>query len=201
MDFKCDELISEKTDADSRALTVDPETTLTMDSYLTACTGIDALTHAIEAYVSTASSPIVDVHALAAIKLIWNNIEQAVSMPSYMPARENMLLGSLQAGLAFSNASLGAVHALAHALGGFLDLPHGECNALLLEHVVRFNISKASDRYKQIGEAIGLEMTGITERQRASVAHQPQWHRVWPRQPGRCRWPCRIDDEHHQCRL
>ncbi len=146
---------------------VDPETTLTMDSYLTACTGIDALTHAIEAYVSTASSPIVDVHALAAIKLIWNNIEQAVSMPSYMPARENMLLGSLQAGLAFSNASLGAVHALAHALGGFLDLPHGECNALLLEHVVRFNIAKASDRYKQIGEAIGLEMTGITERQRA----------------------------------
>lgn len=146
---------------------VDPETTLTMDSYLTACTGIDALTHAIEAYVSTASSPIVDVHALAAIKLIWNNIEQAVSMPSYLPARENMLLGSLQAGLAFSNASLGAVHALAHALGGFLDLPHGECNALLLEHVVRFNISKASDRYKQIGEAIGLEMTGITERQRA----------------------------------
>lgn len=146
---------------------VDPETTLTMDSYLTACTGIDALTHAIEAYVSTASSPIVDVHALAAIKLIWNNIEQAVSMPSYLPARENMLLGSLQAGLAFSNASLGAVHALAHALGGFLDLPHGECNALLLEHVVRFNIAKASDRYKQIGEAIGLEMTGITERQRA----------------------------------
>lgn len=146
---------------------VDPETTLTMDSYLTACTGIDALTHAIEAYVSTASSPIVDVHALAAIKLIWNNIEQAVSMPSYMPARENMLLGSLQAGLAFSNASLGAVHALAHALGGFLDLPHGECNALLLEHVVRFNIAKASDRYKQIGEAIGLEMTGLTERQRA----------------------------------
>lgn len=146
---------------------VDPETTLTMDSYLTACTGIDALTHAIEAYVSTASSPIVDVHALAAIKLIWNNIEQAVSIPSYLPARENMLLGSLQAGLAFSNASLGAVHALAHALGGFLDLPHGECNALLLEHVVRFNIAKASDRYKQIGEAIGLEMTGLTERQRA----------------------------------
>ncbi len=146
---------------------IDPETTLTMDAYLTACTGIDALTHAIEAYVSTASSPIVDVHALAAIKLIWNNIEQAVAMPHHLPARENMLLGSLQAGLAFSNASLGAVHALAHALGGFLDLPHGECNALLLEHVVRFNISKATDRYKQIGEAIGLEMAGITERQRA----------------------------------
>ncbi|WP_024872104.1 alcohol dehydrogenase-like regulatory protein ErcA [Tolumonas lignilytica] len=146
---------------------VDPETTVTMDPYLTACTGIDALTHAIEAYVSTASSPIVDVHALAAIKLIWNNIEQAVSAPDFMPARENMLLGSLQAGLAFSNASLGAVHALGHSLGGFLDLPHGECNALLLEHVVRFNIGTAADRYQQIGEMIGLEMKGLTDREKA----------------------------------
>jgi alcohol dehydrogenase class IV len=146
---------------------VDPECTLTMDSYLTACTGIDALTHAIEAFVSTASSPIVDVHALAAIKLVWNNIEQAVAAPHDLPARENMLLASLQAGLAFSNASLGAVHALAHSLGGFLDLPHGECNALLLEHVVRFNIAGAPDRYQQIGEAIGLDMRGMTERERA----------------------------------
>ena len=146
---------------------VDPETTLTMGPYLTACTGVDALTHAIEAYVSTASSPIVDVHALAAIKLVWNNIEKAVAMPNDMPARENMLLASLQAGLAFSNASLGAVHALAHSLGGFLDLPHGECNALLLEHVVRFNIIAASDRYQQIGETIGLDLRGMTERERA----------------------------------
>ena len=146
---------------------VDPECTLTMDSYLTACTGIDALTHAIEAFVSTASSPIVDVHALAAIKLVWNNLEQAVAAPHDLPARENMLLASLQAGLAFSNASLGAVHALAHSLGGFLDLPHGECNALLLEHVVRFNITGAPDRYQQIGEAIGLDMRGMSERERA----------------------------------
>lgn len=142
---------------------VDPATTLTMDPYLTACTGIDALTHAIEAYVSTASSPIVDVHALAAIRLIWNNIEQAVFTPDYLPARENMMLGSLQAGLAFSNASLGAVHALGHSLGGFLDLPHGECNALLLEHVVRFNIPMAAERYQQIGAAIGLDLRGMTE--------------------------------------
>lgn len=147
---------------------VDPEMTLTMDPYLTACTGLDALTHAIEAFVSTASSPIVDVHALAAIRLVWNNIEAAVAKPDGLPARENMLLGSLQAGLAFSNASLGAVHALAHSLGGFLDLPHGECNALLLEHVVRFNISRAPERYQQIGETIGLDMRGMTERERAT---------------------------------
>ena len=146
---------------------VDPETTLTMDPYLTACTGLDALTHAIEAYVSTASSPIVDVHALAAVKLIWSNIDDAVAMPRNLPARENMLLGSLQAGLAFSNASLGAVHALAHSLGGFLDLPHGECNALLLDHVVRFNITEAPDRYQQIASAIGLDLRGMTERERA----------------------------------
>lgn len=146
---------------------VDPETTLTMDPYLTACTGLDALTHAIEAYVSTASSPVVDVHALAAVTLVCNNIEQAVAEPGGLPARENMLLGSLQAGLAFSNASLGAVHALAHSIGGYLDLAHGECNALLLEHVVRFNIEAAPERYRQIGEAMGLDLRGMVERERA----------------------------------
>lgn len=146
---------------------VDPETTLTMDPYLTACTGLDALTHAIEAYVSTASSPVVDVHALAAIRLVCENLEGAVAAPNSMPARENMLLGSLQAGLAFSNASLGAVHAMAHSIGGYLDRPHGECNALLLEHVVRFNIEASPERYRQIGEAMGIDMRGMTERERA----------------------------------
>ncbi len=146
---------------------VDPETTLTMDPYLTACTGLDALTHAIEAFVSTASSPVVDVHALAAIRLIWSNLEQAVAEPKSLPARENMLLASLQAGLAFSNASLGAVHAMAHSVGGYLDLAHGECNALLLEHVVRFNIEASPERFRQVGEAMSLDMRGMTERERA----------------------------------
>jgi alcohol dehydrogenase class IV len=146
---------------------VDPETTLTMGPYLTACTGLDALTHAIEAYVSTASSPVVDVHALAAIGLVWNNLEAAVARPDFMPARENMLLGSLQAGLAFSNASLGAVHALSHSLGGFLDLAHGECNALLLEHVVRFNMEASHERYVRIGEAMGIDMRGMAAGERA----------------------------------
>lgn len=146
---------------------VDPETTLTMDPYLTACTGLDALTHAIEAYVSTASSPVIDVHALAATTLVWNNLERAVRDPGFMPARENMLLASLQAGLAFSNASLGAVHAMAHSLGGFLDLPHGACNALLLEHVVRFNMHTAADRYTKIGEAMGIDMRGMSAAERA----------------------------------
>jgi alcohol dehydrogenase class IV len=135
---------------------IDPETTVTMAPYLTACTGLDALTHAIEAYVSTASSPIVDVHALAAIRLVSGHLEKAVNAPTDLAARENMMLASLHAGMAFSNASLGAVHALAHSLGGFLDLPHGECNALLLEHVMRFNMAAAPERYRQIGEAMGM---------------------------------------------
>lgn len=147
---------------------IDPETTLTLDAHLTACTGVDALTHAIEAFVSTANSPIVDVHSLAAIELLWNNLESAVMTPDNLAARENMLLGSLQAGLAFSNASLGAVHAMAHSLGGYLDLPHGECNALLLDHVIRFNITAEPDRYHRIATVMGLNVRGLTEAQRAT---------------------------------
>jgi alcohol dehydrogenase len=135
---------------------VDPETTLTMSPYLTACTGLDALTHAIEAFVSTASSPVVDVHALAAIELVRDNIRLAVSEPDNLAARENMMLASLQAGLAFSNASLGAVHAMAHSLGGYLDLAHGESNALLIDHVIRFNYPVAEERFERIARALGV---------------------------------------------
>ena len=138
---------------------VDPETTTTMPAYLTACTGLDALTHAIEAYVSTASSPVVDVHALAAIRLIHANLTSAIDEPANTEARENMALASLQAGLAFSNASLGAVHAMAHSLGGYLDLPHGESNALLLDHVIRFNFDAARERYQHIAGLFGVAGT------------------------------------------
>lgn len=144
---------------------VDPETTLSMDSYLTACTGIDALTHAIEAYVSTASSPVVDVHALAAIRGVHDHLLEAIADPTDLRAREHLMLASLQAGLAFSNASLGAVHAMAHSAGGFLDLPHGESNALLLEFVVDFNFESALDRYRQVAGALGLDLRGRTERE------------------------------------
>lgn len=140
---------------------VDPETTITLDPYLTACTGLDALTHAIEAYVSTANSPVVDIHALAAIELIRDHLLSAVTQPENLAARESMMLASLQAGLAFSNASLGAVHAMAHSLGGYLDLPHGESNALLLEHVLRFNYPAAEERYQRISQAIGVSLTGV----------------------------------------
>ena len=140
---------------------IDPQTTTTMDPYLTACTGMDALVHAIEAYVSNASSPLTDLHALQAIRLVSANLMTAISQPQNMEARNGMMLASLEAGLAFSNASLGAVHAMAHSLGGLLDLPHGECNALLLEHVIRYNFQSASERYIEVLKALGVESTGL----------------------------------------
>lgn len=137
---------------------IDPETTITMPPYLTACTGMDALVHAIEAYVSTANSPLYDLHATEAIRLISANLLPVLVDPDNIELRNKVMLGSLQAGLAFSNASLGAVHAMAHSLGGLSDLQHGECNAILLEHVIAYNFPVAANRYAKIGEAMGLEL-------------------------------------------
>ncbi|MEW6658236.1 MAG: alcohol dehydrogenase-like regulatory protein ErcA [Thermodesulfobacteriota bacterium] len=137
---------------------IDPHTLTTMDPYLAACTGLDALVHAIEAYVSLAHSPITDLHALAAIRLLCSHLLPSLAAPGNLQLRSQVMLGSLEAGLAFSNASLGAVHAMAHSLGGLLDLPHGECNAILLEHVMSFNFPEAPDRFSHIGEAMGLDL-------------------------------------------
>ena len=142
---------------------IDPVTTTTMPSELTAATGMDALVHAIEAYVSTNSTPITDLYALEAIRLICGNLRQALTHPLELQYRESMMLGSLLAGLAFTTASLGLVHAMAHSLGGLLDLPHGECNALLLEYVVAFNFASAPAHYQQIGVTMGLPMKGLSQ--------------------------------------
>ncbi len=152
---------------------IDPLTTVTMSPYLTACTGMDALVHAVEAYVSTANSPLLDLHALEAVRLVCNNLPLVLTAPDDLELRNNMTLASLQAGLAFSNASLGAVHAMAHSLGGLLDLPHGECNALLLQHVVNYNFPEAAGRYVKIGGAMGLSLEGLPAgaARKAIVAH------------------------------
>ncbi|MBP2627060.1 MAG: alcohol dehydrogenase, class [Firmicutes bacterium] len=142
---------------------LDPEVTISMDPYLTACSGMDALTHAIEAYVSNASSPITDLHALEAIRLIWEALPEVMVQPSDLGWRAQVLMGSLQAGLAFSNAILGATHAMAHSLGGFLDLPHGECNAILLGPVMQYNYSACLEKSQKIGEIFGLSLEGLPE--------------------------------------
>ena len=148
---------------------IDPATTTTMPAELTAATGLDALVHASEAYVSNASSPITDLNALAAIPLLAGNLVAAIAHPQEMAFRNPMMLGSLLAGLAFSNASLGLVHGMAHSLGGLLGLPHGMCNALLLDHVVDFNYPAAAERYDRIGLAMGLDLNAVAAEKRKEV--------------------------------
>ena len=145
---------------------IDPETLSSMDPYLTACTGMDALTHAIEAFVSSAHSAMTDLHALEAIRLLSNHLLPAIDHPDDAHLRAQVMLGSLQAGLAFSNAILGATHAMAHSLGGYLDLAHGECNAILLDHVIAFNLKTVPERFDQIAQAMGMNLTGLPHRQK-----------------------------------
>lgn len=140
---------------------VDPRTLLTMSPQLTACTGMDALVHAIEAFVSSGHSPLTDVHALSAIRRVMQSLRPCLHAPDDLEARAEMMLASLEAGLAFSNASLGAVHATAHSLGGALDLAHGECNSIMLSHVVAFNYASAPERHDRVAEAMGLDLGGL----------------------------------------
>src|ERR1700690_446377 len=148
---------------------IDPFALTTMPGNLTANTGMDALCHAFEAYVSSASSPVTDLFALEAVRLVSSSLIRALELPDDIAMRSNTMLGSLYAGLAFSNASLGLVHAMAHSLGGYLDSPHGESNSILLSHVVGFNFEAAAEKYASIGEALGASMIGLDASEQKSV--------------------------------
>jgi alcohol dehydrogenase len=148
----------------------DPKMMVGMPRSLTAATGMDALTHAIEAYVSTAATPITDACALKAIALIAGNLHTAVVNGADMPARENMAYAQFLAGMAFNNASLGYVHAMAHQLGGFYDLPHGVCNAVLLPHVQSFNASVSAARLTDVAHAMGADIRGLAPEEGARSA-------------------------------
>ncbi|MFP4697720.1 MAG: iron-containing alcohol dehydrogenase [Eubacteriales bacterium] len=137
----------------------DPLTMVTMPKGLTAATGLDALTHAIEAYVSTNSSPMTDACALKAINLIGKNLKLAYDNGENIEAREKMAEAEFLAGVAFSNASLGYVHAIAHQLGGIYDLPHGLCNAVLLPYVIKFNGSNLEgNKFGEIAYELGIKV-------------------------------------------
>ncbi|MPQ43354.1 iron-containing alcohol dehydrogenase [Clostridium tarantellae] len=129
---------------------------------LTAATGMDALTHAIEAYVSKDANPVTDASAIQAIKLISNNLRQAVALGENLVARENMAYGSLLAGIAFNNANLGYVHAMAHQLGGLYDMPHGVANAMLLPYVSRYNLISNPQKFADIAEFMGENIEGLS---------------------------------------
>lgn len=140
-----------------------------MPKSLTAATGMDALTHAIEAYVSVAATPITDACALKAVTMISDNLSIAVESGGNMHAREAMAYAQFLAGMAFNNASLGYVHAMAHQLGGFYDLPHGVCNAVLLPHVQVFNSQVAAARLRDCAAAMGVDIAGMTDAEGAEA--------------------------------
>ncbi|MBI6090912.1 L-threonine dehydrogenase [Clostridium perfringens] len=147
----------------------DPMLMLAMPKSLTAATGMDALTHAIEAYVSTAATPITDACAEKAIELISNYLVNAVENGQDVEARDMMAYAEYLAGMAFNNASLGYVHAMAHQLGGFYNLPHGVCNAILLPHVQEYNKATSASRLAKIAKIMGGNIEGLTDEQGADL--------------------------------
>ena len=139
----------------------DPRLLSTMPQDLAAATGLDALTHAIESYVSLGHNPLADGHALNAARLVNSALQRSVDRPDDLRAGLCMAQASLEAGLAFSNAILGATHAMSHQVGGLLDLPHGVVNGVLLPHVIRFNAAVVPERFAALADAMGLDVDGV----------------------------------------
>lgn len=141
----------------------DPVLTLSVPPAVTASTGMDALTHAIEAYTATCSEPISDAVSLYAIELIYNNLTTAVFEGDNLEARSAMLMGSMLAGIGFSHSDVASVHCIAEALGGMYDLPHGVCNAVLLPHVMEYNKDYCIAKYARVAKAMGFEFASDEE--------------------------------------
>jgi len=137
----------------------DPILMIKMPKSLTAATGMDALTHAVEGYTSAGASRFTDLFNLEAIKVISASLRTAVADGEDLDARDAMAYGQFVTGMGFSNGGLGIVHSMAHQLGGFYDLPHGVCNAILLPHVVHFNADAVGDRLKDIAMAMGVDVS------------------------------------------
>lgn len=145
----------------------DPLLLTSKDAELTAYTGMDALTHAIESYVSIAATPLTDVHALSAIELIAQNLRASVGSRDNLTAKVNMAMASLKAGICLSNAALGATHAITHQIGGMLDVAHGTANAVVLPHIMEYNLIADTERYARIARAMGEKVDDLSTRDAA----------------------------------
>jgi alcohol dehydrogenase class IV len=146
---------------------LDPEMTAGLPPAITAATGMDALTHAIECYTSKKANPFSDMYALKAVTLISGGIRRAFRDGKDMGARHDMLLGAMFGGLCIATSGTTAVHALAYPLGGKYRIPHGLSNAILLPHVMKFNLDAAEGKFRDIAVAMGLDVSGLTGRQAA----------------------------------
>ncbi|SFR09685.1 iron-containing alcohol dehydrogenase [Desulfoscipio geothermicus] len=153
-----------------KAAIVDSDLTMSAPPKITAATGMDALTHAIESYTAPKATPQTDLYALEAIRLIAKSLRRAVAYGADSEARENMALGSVFAGISLANAGVGAVHALAYPLGGQFGVPHGVANALLLPYVMEFNIVGHVAKFAGIAEAMGENVAGKSKREAAFLA-------------------------------
>ena len=151
---------------------VDPLLTLSCPQDLTAAVGIDALTHAIEAYVSVKAQPMSDIFCLSAIELVSGNLRQAWANGNNVEARAKTMMGSLQAGIGFSNSSVALVHGMSRPVGAYFHVPHGASNAALLGVVTEFSLAGNPARYGRIAEAMGEDVTGLTDMGAAEVAAQ-----------------------------
>jgi len=153
---------------------VDPELTIGLPKGVTDATGMDALTHAIEAYVSPKASTMSNINALKAVELVYNNLEKASADGNNLEARENMLMGSMLAAFAFNSALLGLVHGIAHPLSAHCGLPHGIANATTLPYVMEFNaeVPEVQTKFKEIAEAIGLDVAGKSDKEASDMLIQ-----------------------------
>ncbi|MDQ0243715.1 alcohol dehydrogenase class IV [Bacillus fengqiuensis] len=149
---------------------LDPTLTLHLPQEITAATGMDALTHAIESYTSKAANPVSQAFAMQAIKMIGENLTKAYFVGTDIESREKMLEASMLAGVAFSQSRLGNVHAISHTFGGVFNIPHGIANAALLPFVMKFNLRACADQYKDIAIALGKDVSGLTALQAADKA-------------------------------
>lgn len=150
---------------------IDPELTLTVPPMITAATGIDALTHAIEGYTANCTEPIAEAVGLYAVEYIANNIVEAVKNGGNLIARDNMMMGSLLGGLSFSHADVASVHCMAEALGSIYDAPHGMCNSILLPYVMEYNLPDATYKYARIARAMGIEEKDDQKAAELGIAH------------------------------
>lgn len=149
---------------------LDPELTVPLPPEVTASTGMDALTHAIESVTSRSCSVFTEALAFAAIRLIAQSLRRAVFQPDDIAAREQMLYGSLLGGMALADAGVGAAHALAYPLGGFYRIPHGLANAILIPHVMEFNLPAAPEQFAMIARSMGEPVDGVPARTGGALA-------------------------------
>lgn len=149
---------------------VDAELMYSLPASLTAATGMDALTHAIEGYITKGAWALSDMFEIEAIRMISRNLPTAVAEPSNPEARDAMAVAQYVAGMAFSNVGLGLVHGMAHPMGSLFDIPHGVANALLLPTIMEWNMPACLDKYPAIAEAMGVNISGMTREEAAQAA-------------------------------